>query len=99
MDSGLSLLNVLSLDDLFKFITRMHSSSRMRTVRCSDRLRGRGGGCLPGEGLPGGCLPGGCLPRGCLPGGCLPWGRGVSVQIEPANACTTLQAAILQALN
>ena len=55
----------------------MHSS-RMRTVRSSDRISG---GCL----LRGGCLlwgglcswgmsaPGGCLlPRGCLlPGGCL----------------------------
>ena len=96
MDSGLSLLNVLSLDDLFKFITRMHSS-RMRTVRCSGRL-GEGGVCL-GRVYLGGGLPGRCLPRGCLPGGCLPWGQGVSVQTEPANACTTLQAAILQTLN
>ena len=43
--------------------TRMHSS-RMRTIRCSGRLPGRG------------CLPRGCLPKGggvcqgeCMPGG------------------------------
>ena len=35
--------------------TRMHSS-RMRTVRCSGHLGGRGSVCLEG------CLPGGCLP-------------------------------------
>ena len=66
--------------------TRMHSS-RMRTVRCSNRLLGvsvRGGvggsarrGCLPRGCLPGGwgvCLGGRCLPAGCLPRGCLPMG-------------------------
>ena len=65
--------------------TRMHSS-RMRTVRCSSRLRGGGGGCLLGgvcllgevSACRGGvCLPGGCLPaRGvvCLGGVCLPGG-------------------------
>ena len=55
-------------------ITRMHSS-RMRTVRCSDRLAG--GGISPwGVSSKGGCLPRGqCLPRGwCLPGGVCPGG-------------------------
>ena len=65
--------------------TRMHSS-RMHTVRCSDRLVGGnvclGWGCLPGgvclgESSQGRCLPRGglsegCLPRGCLPRGCTP---------------------------
>ena len=39
--------------------TRMHSS-RVRTVRCSDR---HWGGCLPARG----CLPGSCLPAGVCP--------------------------------
>ena len=51
--------------------TRMHSS-RMRTVRCSDR---QGGGCLPG----GVCLGGVC--QGVLLGD-LPGGWGVSAPVH-----------------
>ena len=52
----------------------------MRTVRCSDRLRGE-------------CLPGRCLPeRGCLPGGVPAWGLCLSDTIwtESQTSAKTL---------
>ena len=61
---------------------RMHSS-RMRTVRYSGRLGGRGGsGCLPRRGVCLGVSAQGVVCLGvcvCLPRECLPRGMGVSV--------------------
>ena len=67
--------------------TRMHSS-RMRTVRSSDRISG---GCLlPGVSAPGGvCSQGGCLlPGGVCFGGSAPGGvcsRGVGGGSAPGG--------------
>ena len=65
-----------------KLKTRMYSS-RMRTVRCSSRLLGKGvsvsggvclGGCLSGGVCLRVCLGGGVSAQGLSAWGCLPMG-------------------------
>ena len=58
--------------------TRIHSS-RMRTVRCSGRLVGRGS--AQGGGSAWGCLPRGVSAQGGLPEGVSSW-TGLSAQEE-----------------
>ena len=64
--------------------TRMHSS-RVRTVRCSNRLLEGGGLSAQAECLPRGSV---CLPRGCLPRGCLPR------SVYPAGVCLPARAGV-----